>query len=139
MRMPWGRYKETKAPFVNRQNPLYKNGHGRTDEVCVIKLYQTPTLFASKMQYKNLETQLLQIYPFHHEMGRGYNVSTQNLNERAVKKNSIPFISNMHTSLSCRISLESSSFILRVPLQKCRSEEKCSCVSIGFHRFASIV
>ena len=29
---------------------------------------------------------------------------------------SIPFISNTHASLSCRILLESSNFILRVPL-----------------------
>lgn len=69
-----------------------------------------------KCNIKTLKHNYCIPYPFHHEMGRGYNVSTQNLNERAVKKNSIPFISNMHTSLSCRISLESSSFILRVPL-----------------------
>ena len=40
---------------------------------------------------------------------------------------SIPFTSNIHTSRSCRISLESSSFIRLVPLQKSYLREMQRC------------
>ena len=37
-------------PVCEWIEPQSQNGHGRTDESSVIKFYQTPALFASKMQ-----------------------------------------------------------------------------------------
>ncbi len=60
------------------------NRHGRTDEVCAIMLYQTPAFFASKKANSQIMRTIVDLPIIHHEMGRGYYVSTLNINERAL-------------------------------------------------------